>query len=59
MLTSVRNNGSSSYWKRDEGEEQKSSGELGVLGMNVACKSNKCKEMVVPDLVVSLESESG
>lgn len=59
MLTSVRNNGSSSHWKRDEGEEQKSSGELGVLGINVACKSSKCKEMVVPDLVVSLESESG
>lgn len=59
MLTSIRDNGSSSYWKRNEGEEQKRSGELGILGMNMACESNKCKEMVVPDPVVSLESENG
>lgn len=59
MLTSVRHNGSSSYWKRNEGEEQKCSGEQGVLGMNMACESNKCKEVMVPDLVGSLESENG
>lgn len=47
-LTSIGDNGSSSYWKRSEVGEQKCSGELGVLGMNMACKSSMCKEMVVP-----------
>lgn len=47
-LTSVRVSGSSLYWKRNEGEEQRCSSELGVLGMNIACKSNKYKELVVP-----------
>lgn len=48
-LTSIRVNGSFSYWKRhDGGEKQRCSSELGVLGMNIACKSNKYKEMVVP-----------
>lgn len=58
VLASVSDNGSSSYWGRNEGEEQKLSGELGVLGMNMACESSKCKEMVL-DLVVPLESENG
>lgn len=47
-LTSIRVSGSSLYWKRNEGEEQKCSSELGVLGMNIACKSNKYKEPEVP-----------
>lgn len=38
--------------------KSKNSGELGVLGMNRACESSKCKEMVL-DLVVPLESENG
>lgn len=34
---------------RETKGKSKNSGEPGVLGMNMACKSNKCKEMVVPD----------
>lgn len=46
-LTSIRISGSSSYWKRNEGEWQRCSSELGVLGITIACESNNCKEIAV------------